>query len=110
MRRIAGAFYFAAHRPQKKEGGRPAAALPLALSRRELADMIGTTIFLVAWRHQRRLAYLLAPIITGVVMATVYGRFHYALDSIAGLLVAAVVVCACRRSVDPAKGSAERSG
>jgi membrane-associated phospholipid phosphatase len=56
-------------------------------------------LFLVAWRHQRRLAVLLAPIIAGVVMATVYGRFHYALDVIAGLLLGAIVVFVCRRLV-----------
>ncbi|HZM95760.1 MAG TPA: phosphatase PAP2 family protein [Vicinamibacterales bacterium] len=57
-------------------------------------------VFLVAWRHQRRLACLLSPIIAGVVMATVYGRFHYALDTVAGLLLAVVVVFSCRRLVD----------
>jgi len=60
----------------------------------------GLVVFLVAWRHQRRLAALLAPIIAGVVMATVYGRFHYALDTIAGLLVGAIIVFACRQLVD----------
>ena len=56
-------------------------------------------VFLVAWRHQRRLAGRLAPIIAGVVMATVYGRFHYALDVIAGLLLGVIVVFVCRRLV-----------
>jgi membrane-associated phospholipid phosphatase len=53
-------------------------------------------VSLVAWRHQRRLAYLLVPITVSVMIATVYGRFHYALDAIAGAAVALVVVVAYR--------------
>ena len=49
-------------------------------------------VWLVAWRHQRAVAYALAPIISGVIVATVYGRFHYALDTIAGVAVAVGVV------------------
>ena len=41
---------------------------------------------------------LLAPIIGGVLVATVYVRFHYALDTVAGLLVAIVVVTALTSS------------
>ena len=49
-------------------------------------------VILVAWRHQRRAAVLLAPIVLGVIVATVYGRFHYALDVIAGAGLALTVV------------------
>ena len=48
-------------------------------------------LWLVAWKRQRRLAYLLTPIVLGAIVATVYGRFHYALDAIAGLAVALLV-------------------
>jgi membrane-associated phospholipid phosphatase len=53
-------------------------------------------VSLVAWRHQRRLAYLLVPIAVSVMIATVYGRFHYALDSLAGAALAIAVVGAYR--------------
>jgi membrane-associated phospholipid phosphatase len=49
-------------------------------------------LWLVAFRRQRRLAILLTPVIAGLIMATVYGRFHYALDTIAGVGLAVVVV------------------
>src|SRR4029453_3690829 len=49
-------------------------------------------VTLVAWRHQRRLAYLLLPITGGVMIATVYGRFHYVLDALAGAGLAIAVV------------------
>jgi membrane-associated phospholipid phosphatase len=62
--------------------------------------------WLVAWRHQRRLAVGLAPVVGGVIVATVYGRFHYALDTIAGLLVAVAVVAAFT-GVPPRVGARE---
>jgi membrane-associated phospholipid phosphatase len=51
---------------------------------------------LVAWRHQRRLAYLLVPFTGSVMIATVYGRFHYVLDTLAGAALAIVVVMTYR--------------
>ena len=53
-------------------------------------------VSLVACRHQRRLAYALLPITGGVMIATVYGRFHYVLDAIAGAALAIAVVVAYR--------------
>ncbi|MBI3929632.1 MAG: phosphatase PAP2 family protein [Armatimonadetes bacterium] len=43
-----------------------------------------------AWRWQRRAYWLLLPIATGTILATVYCRFHYAVDGLAGLWAAAV--------------------
>jgi membrane-associated phospholipid phosphatase len=65
---------------------------------------VSLVIWLVAWQRQRRLAWALAPVIAGLVGATVYGRFHYVLDVLAGLLVAVVVTECCRqcRAKDPA--------
>jgi membrane-associated phospholipid phosphatase len=57
-------------------------------------------VLLVARRHQPRLAQLLTPIVAGVMVATVYGRFHYALDTIVGAALAATVVFVCRRCVN----------
>ena len=53
-------------------------------------------VSLVAWRHQRRLAYLLVPLTGSVMVATVYGRFHYALDALAGAALAIAVVVGYR--------------
>ena len=54
-------------------------------------------LWLVAFRYQRRLAILLTPVIAGLIVATVYGRFHYALDTIAGVGLALTVVGVYRR-------------
>lgn len=53
---------------------------------------ISTVVLLVTMRHQPRWLYWLAPIYAGLVLATVYGRFHYALDVLAGWAIALVVV------------------
>lgn len=37
-------------------------------------------VFATAFGNDRRLGYFLAPIVAGIYVATVYGRFHYALD------------------------------
>jgi membrane-associated phospholipid phosphatase len=57
-------------------------------------------VSLVAWRHQRRLACLLVPIIAGLLVATVYGRFHYVLDTLAGVGLAIAVVSAYVHLID----------
>ena len=48
-------------------------------------------VLVVAWKRQRQLAYLLLPIVLGVIVATVYGRFHYLLDTIAGLALGIMI-------------------
>ncbi len=53
-------------------------------------------VWSVAWQRQRRLALILTPVIAGLVVATVYGRFHYALDSIAGLALGTAIVTGWR--------------
>lgn len=41
-----------------------------------------------AWRDARRLALVLAPVAFLLAMGTVYGQFHYAVDALAGGLLA----------------------
>lgn len=43
---------------------------------------------LAAWRYDRSLGRLLVPLTIGVAAATVYLRYHYAVDALAGLLLA----------------------
>jgi len=51
-----------------------------------------TVILLTVLRHQRKLGYFLLPIVIGIYFATIYGRFHYALDVVAGLALGGLVV------------------
>ena len=83
---LAGLFFYDLVHTVSAHGGARGGAFPSA-------HVSGSVvIWLVAWKRQRGIAYLLAPIVAGVVVATVYGRFHYAVDTIAGLAVAGMVV------------------
>jgi hypothetical protein len=45
-----------------------------------------------AWRDERRLALALAPVAVGLALGTVYGQFHYAVDAVAGALLAVALM------------------
>ena len=87
---LSGHFFFDLVHQVSARGGARGGAFPSA-------HVSGAVVVsLVAWRHQRRLAYLLLPIIGGLLIATVYGRFHYVLDTLAGAALAIVVVVTYR--------------
>jgi len=87
---LSGHFFFDLVHQMSARGGARGGAFPSA-------HVSGAVVVcLVAWRHQRRLAYLLLPIIGGVIVSTVFGRFHYVLDALAGAALAIVVVLGCR--------------
>jgi membrane-associated phospholipid phosphatase len=62
------------------------------------AHVAGSVVsWLVLWRYSARAGWLLTPLILSITVATVYGRYHYAIDVPAGVLVAiAGVVVAVR--------------
>ena len=87
---LSGHFFFDLVHQMSALGGARGGAFPSA-------HVSGAVVVsLVAWRHQRRLAYLLVPITGSVMLATVYGRFHYVLDTLAGAVLAFAVVAAYR--------------
>ena len=83
---LAGHVFFDLVHFVSSRGGARGGAFPSAHA------SASVVLWLVAFRYQRRLAILLTPIITGLIVATVYGRFHYALDTIAGVGLAFAVV------------------
>ena len=83
---MAGQFFYDLVHELSSLGGARGGAFP---SGHVSASVV---LLLVAWRSQRQLAYGLLPIVSGIAVATVYGRFHYLLDSIAGIVLAATVV------------------
>ena len=87
---LSGHFFFDLVHQMSARGGARGGAFPSA----HVSSAV--VVSLVAWRHQRRLAYLIVPITVGVMVATVYGRFHYALDSLVGAALAIAVVGAYR--------------
>ena len=85
---LSGHFFIDLVHQMSASGGARGGAFPSA----HVSSAV--VVLLVAWRHQRRLAYLIVPITVGVMVATVYGRFHYALDSLVGAALAITVVAA----------------
>ncbi len=51
---------------------------------------VALVVLVMAWRHQRVLFYGLLPVILGLFISTVYGRFHYAVDVLSGWLIGLV--------------------
>ena len=47
-----------------------------------------------AWRDARRLALVLAPVVFLLALGTVYGQFHYAVDAVAGAVLAVALMAA----------------
>ncbi len=54
--------------------------------------MIATAVLLVAFARMRRLFWILLPVVTGLLISTVYCRYHYVVDVIAGILLAFITV------------------
>lgn len=69
---------------------------------------ISTGIWLVCRRRDRRLAALLFFFVPGLYVATVYGRFHYALDVVAGWAVALVAFATLDRVLRARAGKQDR--
>jgi membrane-associated phospholipid phosphatase len=50
--------------------------------------MLTTVCTMLAWPYSRKLFWLLVPVTIGVCVSTVYCRYHYVVDVIAGFLLA----------------------
>jgi membrane-associated phospholipid phosphatase len=64
--------------------------------------MVVTAVLIEASRRSRKTFLGFLPFAVGLVAATVYCRYHYAIDVIAGLLLAFLVTPLARRFVQPA--------
>lgn len=54
--------------------------------------MIAVVVLLVAWKRARRVFWILLPIASALVVSTVYCRYHYVVDLVAGTILAFVCV------------------
>lgn len=59
----------------------------------------------MALRYWRALGLVLLPFTAGLILAVVYGQFHYAVDALAGLIVAALMLGAMQtaEAAEPAR-------
>ena len=51
-----------------------------------------TVMLMMLYRYNRKIFFVALPTIITLYVSTVYGRYHYALDGIAGIITAVVVV------------------
>jgi membrane-associated phospholipid phosphatase len=51
-----------------------------------------TVLWIMTWKHARWLFWPLAPVVLTLYVATFYCRYHYATDTVAGILTAAAVL------------------
>lgn len=58
-----------------------------------------TVLWAAAWRGDPRLGAALTPVVLTLYASTVYGRYHYLSDAVAGILTAAAVLVAVPRLV-----------
>ncbi|MCZ6776284.1 MAG: hypothetical protein O7D34_07500, partial [Ignavibacteria bacterium] len=52
----------------------------------------GTVMLAMLYRYNRKLFYPAVPVLISLYVATVYGRYHYTADGIAGILAAVFVL------------------
>lgn len=74
-----------------EDGGSKGAAFPSS------HVAVAVAILLVAWRHDRAVWLGMLPLVVGLTLATVYGRFHYGIDALSGVIAAVVLVAVARR-------------
>ncbi len=72
------------------DGGSKGAAFPSS------HVAVAVTILLVTWRHDRAVCGWMTPLVIGLTIGTVYGRFHYGIDALAGVVSALALVPAAR--------------
>ena len=54
--------------------------------------MITVAVLIVAWRRARKLFWFLLPVAVLLVFSTMYCRYHYLVDVIAGIVLAFATV------------------
>lgn len=60
---------------------------------------VAVVVLVYARRHHRTLCWVLSPLVASLAISTVYGRFHYVSDVIAGILVGAASILLCDRVI-----------
>jgi len=64
---------------------------------------VALIVWLSLYKTHRRSFWIIVPFIVLLVLGTVYARYHYAIDGIAGILLALVVSLSVKKSTFPSK-------
>jgi membrane-associated phospholipid phosphatase len=87
-------FFYGVVRWVLADGGSKGAAFPSS------HVAVAVTVLLVTWRHDRLIWAVMLPLVVGLTVGTVYGRFHYGVDA-AGGVVAGFALTALARWLEP---------
>jgi membrane-associated phospholipid phosphatase len=60
---------------------------------------VALVVLVYARRHHRTLYRVLFPLVVSLAVSTIYGRFHYVSDVVAGILVGALSILLCDRMI-----------
>jgi membrane-associated phospholipid phosphatase len=71
--------------------------------------LISVAVLLVSWKRARRAFWFFLPIATGLIISTVYCRYHYVADVLAGITCAAISVPLGDRIYDAWREREERA-
>jgi membrane-associated phospholipid phosphatase len=69
-----------------EDGGSKGAAFPSS------HVAVAVAVSLVTWRVDRLVWVVTLPFVIGLTVSTVYGRFHYGIDAVAGIFAAVILV------------------
>lgn len=58
---------------------------------------IASVVLYYTWRYARRAVWVIGPLVVSLIIATVFCRYHYAIDVLAGIVTAAVLIPLWRR-------------
>lgn len=103
---VVGPYHHFGHPPAASWGG---VFAPLVHGIVERGSSLGTAfpsshtavavaVWLSAWRLCRPVFWVLAAVVPALALATIYGGFHYALDTLAGVALGAAVALATPRA------------
>ncbi len=62
--------------------------------------MLALVVLFYTWRYEKRLLFLFAPIASLIIVSTIYLRYHYAVDVLAGIILAVPTVVASEMAME----------
>jgi membrane-associated phospholipid phosphatase len=62
--------------------------------------MLALVVLFYTWRYEKRLLFLFAPVASLIIVSTIYLRYHYAVDVLAGVILAVPTVVAVEVAMD----------
>lgn len=62
--------------------------------------MLALVVLFYTWRYEKRLLFVFAPVATLIIISTIYLRYHYAVDVLAGIILTIPTIVAAEVAMD----------